>query len=50
MRSVNASLGTIKTQMAAKQSVSSLSDKLTEHERIQKRTAKSTCKSADFRL
>ena len=51
MQSVNASLGTIKTQMeAAKQSVSGLSDKLTEHERIQKRTAKSTCKSADFRL
>lgn len=42
MRSVNASLGTMKTQMAAaKQSVSGLSDKLTEHERIQKRTAKS---------
>ena len=42
VRSVNASLGTMKTQMAAaKQSVSGLSDKLTEHERIQKRTAKS---------
>lgn len=37
-----ASLGAMKTQMAAaKQSVSGLSDKLTEHERIQKRTAKS---------
>lgn len=35
VRSVNASLGTMKTQMAAaKQSVSGLSDKLTEHERI----------------
>ena len=32
VRSVNASLGTMKTQMAAaKQSVSGLSDKLTEH-------------------
>lgn len=42
VRSVNASLETMKTQMAAaKQSVSGLSDKLTEHERIQKRTAKS---------
>ena len=42
VRSVNASLGTMKSQMAAaKQSVSGLSDKLTEHERIQKRTAKS---------
>ena len=42
VRSVNASLGTMKTQMAAaKQSVSGFSDKLTEHERIQKRTAKS---------
>lgn len=42
VRSVNASLGAMKTQMAAaKQSVSGLSDKLTEHERIQKRTAKS---------
>lgn len=42
VHSVNASLGTMKTQMAAaKQSVSGLSDKLTEHERIQKRTAKS---------
>ena len=42
VRSVNASLGTMKTQMAsAKQSISGLSDKLTEHERIQKRTAKS---------
>lgn len=42
VRSVNAILGTMKTQMAAaKQSVSGLSDKLTEHERIQKRTAKS---------
>lgn len=42
VRSVNASLGTMKTQMAAaKQSVSGLSDKLTEHERMQKRTAKS---------
>ena len=42
MRSVNASLGAMKTQMAAaKHSVSGLSDKLTEHERIQKRTAKS---------
>ena len=42
VRSVNASLGTMKAQMAAaKQSVSGLSDKLTEHERIQKRTAKS---------
>ena len=42
VRSVNASLGIMKTQMAAaKQSVSGLSDKLTEHERIQKRTAKS---------
>lgn len=51
VRSVNASLGTIKTQMAAaKQSVSGLSDKLTEHERIQKRTTQSTCKSVDFRL
>ena len=38
VRSVNASLGTMKSQMAAaKQSVSGLSDKLTEHERIQKR-------------
>ena len=36
VRSVNASLGTMKSQMAAaKQSVSGLSDKLTEHERIQ---------------
>ncbi|WP_278742360.1 hypothetical protein [Mitsuokella jalaludinii] len=36
VRSVNASLGTMKTQMAAvKQSVSGLSDKLTEHEHIQ---------------
>ena len=35
VRSVNASLGTMKSQMAAaKQSVSGLSDKLTEHERI----------------
>lgn len=51
VRSVNTSLGTMKTQMAAaKQSVSGLSDKLTEHERIQKRTTQSTCKSADFRL
>lgn len=42
VRSVNASLETMKTQVtAAKQSVSGLSDKLTEHERIQKRTAKS---------
>lgn len=42
VRSVNASLGTMKAQLAAaKQSVSGLSDKLTEHERIQKRTAKS---------
>ncbi len=42
VRSVNASLDTMKTQMAAaKQSVSGLSGKLTEHERIQKRTAKS---------
>ena len=42
VRSVNASLGAMKTQMAAaKQSVSGLSDKLTEHERIQKRTVKS---------
>lgn len=42
VRSVNASLGTMKAQMAAaKQSISGLSDKLTEHERIQKRTAKS---------
>ena len=42
VRSVNASLGTMKAQMAAaKQSVSGLSDKLTEHEHIQKRTAKS---------
>ena len=42
VRSVNASLGTMKAQMAAaKQSVSGLSDKLTEHERIQKRTVKS---------
>lgn len=42
VRSVNASLGTMKAQMAAaKQSVSGLSGKLTEHERIQKRTAKS---------
>lgn len=42
VKSVNASLDTMKTQMAAaKQSVSGLSGKLTEHERIQKRTAKS---------
>lgn len=42
VKSVNASIGTMKTQMdAAKQSVSGLSGKLTEHERIQKRTAKS---------
>lgn len=42
VRSVNASLGAMKTQMAvAKQSVSGFSDKLTEHERIQKRTARS---------
>lgn len=42
VKSVNASLGSMKTQMAAaKQSVSGFSDKLTEHERIQKRTAKS---------
>lgn len=42
VRSVNASLGAMKTQMAAaKHSVSGLSDKLTEHKRIQKRTAKS---------
>lgn len=42
VRSVNASLVTMNTQMAAaKQSVSGLSNKLTEHERIQKRTAKS---------
>lgn len=42
VRSVNANLETMKTQVtAAKQSVSGLSDKLTEHERIQKRTAKS---------
>ena len=42
VRSVNASLGSMKAQMAAaKQSVSGFSDKLTEHERIQKRTAKS---------
>ena len=44
VKSVNASLGSMKTQMAtAKQSVSVFSDKLTEYERIQKRTAKSTC-------
>lgn len=44
VKSVNASLGSMKTQMAtAKQSVSGFSDKLTEYERIQKRTAKSTC-------
>lgn len=42
VKSVNASISTMKTQMdAAKQSVSGLSGKLTEHERIQKRTAKS---------
>ncbi len=42
VKSVNASLDTMKKQMAAaKQSVSGLSGKLTEHERIQKRTAKS---------
>lgn len=42
VKSVNASLDTMKTQMtAAKQSVSGLSGKLMEHERIQKRTAKS---------
>ena len=42
VRSVNVSLDTMKTQMTvAKQSVSGLSGKLTEHERIQKRTAKS---------
>lgn len=42
VKSVNASLGSMKTQMAAaKQSVSGFSDKLTEHKRIQKRTAKS---------
>jgi hypothetical protein len=44
VKSVNASLESMKTQMAAaKQSVSSFSDKLTEYERIQKPTAKSTC-------
>ena len=42
VKSVNASLGSMKNQMTAvKQSVSGFSDKLTEHERIQKRTAKS---------
>ena len=41
VRSVNASLGTMKTQMAAaKQSVSGLSDKLTEHEHIQQTGSK----------
>lgn len=41
VRSVNASLGTMKTQMAAaKQSVSGLSDKLTEHEHIQQTRSK----------
>lgn len=41
VQSVNASLGTMKTQMAAaKQSVSGLSDKLTEHERIQQTGSK----------
>ena len=41
VRGVNASLGTMKTQMAAaKQSVSGLSDKLTEHEHIQQTGSK----------
>lgn len=41
VQSVNASLGTMKTQMAAaKQSVSGLSDKLTEHEHIQQTGSK----------
>ena len=42
IKSVNAGIGSMKTQMAAaKQTVSGFSDKLTEHEKVQKRTAKS---------
>ena len=42
VKSVNASLGTMKGQVdVAKKAISGFSDKLTQHERIQKRTAKS---------
>lgn len=51
VRSVNASLGTMKAQLAAaKQSVSGLLDKLTEHERIQNgRRRASSRREARFR-